>query len=171
MDIELWASVWLQKRENPVAPWDPCFFGGARAVLFRQTENFSRQTKIFSARQHFKSSPPPLPSTTLTISDNIDNFPTGLNNRAGHATPLLPPPPPSHGATGKTLEIMPCFWILIYCTPVDQRQQGCAPPGINTPLNLDNTYSTTSCTINYNNFSVNLKLFTVNNFTVLKKSN
>ena len=44
----------------------PMFFfggGGARAVLFRQTEiffrqteNFFRQTKNFSGRQHFKSS-------------------------------------------------------------------------------------------------------------------
>ena len=65
--------------------------GGARAVLFRQTEIFFRQTKKFSGRQHFKSPPPP--STTLTISDNIDNFPTGLNNRGA--------PPPSHGATAR----------------------------------------------------------------------
>ena len=80
--------------------------GGARAVLFRQTEIFFRQTKNFSG-QHFKSSatPTPLPSTTLTISDNIDNFPTisdnidnfptGLNNSGSHG----PPWPPGHGAT------------------------------------------------------------------------
>ena len=36
----------------------------------------------FSGRQHFKSSPP---STTLTIFDNIDNFPMGLNNGGGGA--------------------------------------------------------------------------------------
>jgi hypothetical protein len=77
----------------------PMFFfwgGEPRAVRFRQTEKIFRQTKNFSGRQHFKSSPPP-PSTTLTISDNIDNFPTisdnidnfptGLNNRGAMAPP------------------------------------------------------------------------------------
>jgi hypothetical protein len=73
------------------------FWGeGARAVLFRQTENFFRQTKNFSGRQHLKSSATPHPpSTSLTISDNIDNFPTGLNNRGGHGAPWSP----GHGAT------------------------------------------------------------------------
>ena len=74
--------------------------GGARAVLFRQT-------KKFSGRQHFKSSPPPPPSTTLTISDNLDNFPTTLAifrrvSTIGGAcppAPPAPPPPPDHGAT------------------------------------------------------------------------
>jgi hypothetical protein len=55
--------------------------GGPRAVLFRQTENFFRQTQNFSGRQHFKILPPPPPSTTLKFSDNIGNFPTGLDNK------------------------------------------------------------------------------------------
>ena len=72
---------------EPVAPWDPCFLGGPRPVLFQQIETFFRQTKNFFGQQHFKSSPLPPPSTTLTISDNIDNFPTGLNNRGGGPCP------------------------------------------------------------------------------------
>jgi hypothetical protein len=70
--------------------------GGARAVLFRQTENVFRQTKNFSDKpkifpdDNILNLPPP-PSTTLTISGNIDNFPTGLNNRGAMAPPATAP--------------------------------------------------------------------------------
>ena len=107
--IPLAKETRLKSNNSSVALWDPGFFlgGGARAVPFRQTEIFFRQTKKFSGRQHFKSSPPSPPptSTTLTISDNIDNFPTisdnidnfptGLNNR-GIMAPLPPPRPRHH---------------------------------------------------------------------------
>jgi hypothetical protein len=64
------------------------FFGEPMAALFRKPKNFSDKPKKFSGRQHFKSSLPP--STTLTIFDNSDNFPKGLNNTGGMA-PLSPP--------------------------------------------------------------------------------
>jgi hypothetical protein len=81
----------------------PMFLGGPRAVLFRQTKNFSDKPKNFPDDNILNLH---LPSTTLTISDNLDNFPTisdnignfpmGLNNRGGHGPPC---PPPGHGAT------------------------------------------------------------------------
>ena len=67
--------------------------GGAKGSTFPTNRKIFRQTENFSGRQHFKSSPPPPSSTSLTIiSDNIDNFATGLNNRGAMA-------PPCHGAT------------------------------------------------------------------------
>jgi hypothetical protein len=36
----------------------------------------------------------------LTISDNVDNFPTGFNNRGDYA-----PPAPSHGATADRFQV------------------------------------------------------------------
>ena len=47
----------------------PMFLAGPRAVLFRQSEIFFRQTKNFSRRQHFKSFP-----TTLTIFRRISTI-------------------------------------------------------------------------------------------------
>ena len=100
-----------------VAPWDPCFWG-PRAVLFRQ--------KI-SVQHHFNTPPVDnflgkknFPDNNITIafvvlflisvalfpmlhhvdSDNIDNFPIGLNSRGA-----WPPWSPGHGATGQELSI------------------------------------------------------------------
>ena len=60
----------------------PMFLAGPRAVLFRQSEIFFRQTKNFSRRQHFKYFP-----TTLTIFRRVSTI------GGGHA------PPPGHSAT------------------------------------------------------------------------
>ena len=66
----------------------PMFMGGPRAVLFRQIENFFRQTKKFSGQQHFKSSPLPLP-TTLTIFRRVSTI----------------GPPPGYGATADRFQV------------------------------------------------------------------
>jgi hypothetical protein len=93
----------------------PMFLGGPRAVLFRQTEKFFRQTKHFSDKpKNFPDNnilnllPPPPSSTTLTISDNIDNFPTGLNNRGGG---MACPPP----ATSPLLNNVDYFCCDCFC--------------------------------------------------------
>jgi hypothetical protein len=56
----------------------PMFFGGPRAVYFSDKPKiFSDKPKIFPDDNILNLHPPP-PSTTLTNSDNIDNFPTTL---------------------------------------------------------------------------------------------
>ena len=58
-----------------MAPWDPCFFGGGGGGGGQgkpTNRKFYRQTKKFSGRQHFKSSPPP--STTLTIFRRVSTI-------------------------------------------------------------------------------------------------
>ena len=67
-----------------VAPWDQCFRGGGQRQYFSgKPKNFSDKPKNFPD------------DNILKISDNIDNFPTGLNNRGGGGAC----PPPGHGAT------------------------------------------------------------------------
>ena len=75
--------------------------GGSKGSTFpTNRKKFSDKPKIFPDYNILNLHPP---STTLTISDNLDNFPTisdnignfptGLNNRGAM------PPPPGHGAT------------------------------------------------------------------------
>ena len=83
-----------------MAQWDPCFWG-AKGGTFPTNRKIFRQTKIFpdDIILYLHPPPPPTPpSKILTISDNIDNFPTiscnidnfptGLKNRGA----CLPPP-------------------------------------------------------------------------------
>jgi hypothetical protein len=61
--------------------------GGQGQYFSDKPKNFPDKPKSFPDNI---LTPPPV-STTLTISDNIDNFPTGLNNRGGGMAPLPPP--------------------------------------------------------------------------------
>jgi hypothetical protein len=70
-------------------------FGGAKGSTFPTNRKIFPTNQKFFRTTTFKFPPPPPPSTTLTISDNIDNFSTGLNHR-GHGPHA---PPPGHGAT------------------------------------------------------------------------
>jgi hypothetical protein len=47
---------------------------GKGSTFSTNRKKIFRKIKNFSGRQHFKSLSPPPPSTTLTISDNLDNF-------------------------------------------------------------------------------------------------
>jgi hypothetical protein len=56
--------------------------GGGQGQYFSDKPKiFSDKPKIFPDDNILKSSPPPPPSTTLKFSDNIGNFPTGLDNK------------------------------------------------------------------------------------------
>jgi hypothetical protein len=116
--IPLAKETRLKSNNSSVAPWDPCFFfggGGQGQYLSDKPKFFSDKPKNFPDDDMLNLHPSP-PSTTLTISDNIDNFPTisdnidnfptGLNNR-GVMAPLPPP------ATAP-LQLFICIYYIKY---------------------------------------------------------
>jgi hypothetical protein len=79
----------------------PMFLGGQRQYFSDKPKNFSDKPKIFPDDNILNLHQPPPPTRVdnfdnfrqpWQFSDNIGNFPTGLNNRGGHAPPWPPRP-------------------------------------------------------------------------------